>query len=73
MELNESSLQALRKLIVETDLILSAAIPLPENRTACCQENLKAAIALTNDLIDNASIKTNPAAVLGKLGVVRSH
>jgi len=59
-------LQALKNLISETDLILSTTIPLPENRTPRCRELLSTALALTDDLLKQASM--TPAAVLGHKG-----
>jgi hypothetical protein len=41
---------------------------LPQNRTAAARENLKAALALTDDLIKNAKPGTTPAAALGRRG-----
>jgi len=46
MPFDRSSLQALRNLIADTDLILETAPDLPQNRTACSRENLRAALAL---------------------------
>jgi hypothetical protein len=59
------SLTTLRKLISETDLILSTT-ELPENRTARCRELLASAIALADDLLSHA--KPSPAATLGRKG-----
>jgi hypothetical protein len=65
MASNLTELSALRKLITETDLILSTTI-LPENRTARCRELLQTALALTNDLIKQT--KPPAAAILGRKG-----
>jgi hypothetical protein len=59
-------LHALRNLISEADLILETAPPLPQNRTAACRELLKAAIALTEDFIEQSSLTAG--AVLGRKG-----
>lgn len=58
-------LHALRNLIAETDLILSTTT-LPEGRATRCRELLGAALALTEDFINQA--KLSPAAVLGQKG-----
>ena len=51
MPFDRSSLQALRNLISETDLILKTTPDLRQNRTARSRENLRAALALVDDLI----------------------
>jgi surfactin synthase thioesterase subunit len=62
------SLTTLRKLISETDLILSTT-ELPENRTARCRELLTSAIALADDLLSHTKpAKASPAALLGRKG-----
>jgi hypothetical protein len=61
-----TELNALRNLISEADLILETTPPLPQNRTGACRENLKAALALVDDLI--AQTRLAPAAVLGSKG-----
>jgi hypothetical protein len=66
MPFDRSSVQALRNLISDMDLILETTPELPQNRTACCRENLKAALALVDDLIQQK--KMNAAAVLGHKG-----
>jgi hypothetical protein len=66
---DRASLQALKHLIEETDLLISTTEPLPENRTAVCRENLRAALALTDDLMKSSKTsKASPAAVLGSKG-----
>jgi hypothetical protein len=62
---NRTELTALKKMLSETDLILSTT-ELPENRTARCRELLKAALALTDDLISQA--KMPAARALGSKG-----
>lgn len=63
---NHASIEALKNLISETDLILSTTDPLPENRTPRCRELLSAVLALADDLLNQES--TAPAAVLGHKG-----
>jgi hypothetical protein len=57
-----TSLKALRALIAQAERIISTA-PLPEGRSERAAELLRAAIALTDDLI-----LTPPAAILGARG-----
>lgn len=66
MASDRRSLQALRNLIFETDLILETSPPLPQNRTAPCRENLRAALALADDLLKQS--KMTAAAVMGSKG-----
>jgi len=66
MPTDRSSLQALKNLISEADLILETTPPLPENRTAACREALRAALALTIDLLKQD--KLTPAAIMGHKG-----
>jgi hypothetical protein len=65
MPVDRSSIEALKNLIEETDLILSTTDPLPENRTSVCRENLRAALALTDDLLKQ-SRTANAAAIMGR-------
>ena len=65
MTSNRRPLTTLRKLIAETDLILSTTT-LPENRTARCRELLTTALALTDDLL--AQEKLPAATILGRKG-----
>jgi hypothetical protein len=60
MGTDKNSLQALKNLISETDLLISTTDPLPENRTPRCRELLRVALVLTDDLISQAKM---PAAV----------
>ena len=60
-----TELRALKNLISEAELILSTTT-LPENRSKRALELLRAAHALTDDLIGQA--KLTPAAVLGSKG-----
>ena len=66
MPSDRASLQALKNLLTETDLLISTAEPLPENRTPRCSELLRAALALTDDLL-NQTGKT-AAAIMGHKG-----
>jgi hypothetical protein len=66
MASDRSSLKALRNLIAQADLILETTPGLAENRTAVCRENLRAALALADDLLKNS--RTTAAAVLGHKG-----
>ena len=65
MASHRTELTALKKLLSETDLILSTTA-LPENRTARCRELLRTALGLTDDLISQAKLPA--AAILGRKG-----
>src|SRR5271170_1578430 len=66
MASDRASLVALRELIADTDLTLETIPNLPQNRTAHCRENLRAALALADDLIKQS--KMTAAAVMGHKG-----
>jgi len=66
MPSDRASLLALKNLIADTDLILETTPDPPQNRTACCRENLRAALALADDLLKQQ--RTMPAAALGRKG-----
>jgi hypothetical protein len=66
MPSDRSSLVALRELIADTDLTLETIPDLPQNRTAHCRENLRAALALADDLLKQQ--RMTPAAVMGHKG-----
>jgi len=66
MPSDRAPLLALKNLIADTDLILETTPELPQNRTACCRENLRAALALADDLLKQQ--RMTPAAVLGHKG-----
>lgn len=66
MASDRRSLKALKNLIADTDLIQETTPELPQNRTAAARENLRAALALADDLISQA--KMTPAAALGHKG-----
>ena len=61
-----ASLEALKNLLSEPDLILSTTAPLPESRTPRCRELLGAALALTDGLLKQD--KVSPAVALGHKG-----
>ncbi|HEV2232642.1 MAG TPA: hypothetical protein VGV68_04465 [Terriglobia bacterium] len=65
---NESarSIDALKNLLSEVDLILSTTTPLPENRTPRCRELLSAALVLADDLPRQK--QESSAATLGRKG-----
>ena len=67
MASDRASLAALRELIADTDLTLETIPDLPQNRTAHCRENLRAALALADDLLKQ-SRKNADAAKLGHKG-----
>jgi hypothetical protein len=66
MPRDQASLLALRDLIADTDLTLESIPDLPQNGAAHCRENLRAALALVNDLVNEH--RENAAAVLGSRG-----
>jgi hypothetical protein len=51
MAIDRSSLQALRNLISEADLILETTPALPENRTPAARANLRPALALAEAML----------------------
>ncbi len=51
MAIDRASLLTLRDLIEDTDLTLETIPNLPQNRTTHCRENLRAALALADDLL----------------------
>ncbi|HLH17622.1 MAG TPA: hypothetical protein VKX45_10395 [Bryobacteraceae bacterium] len=57
MPIERSSLEALRDLIADTDLTLETTPELPQNRTAHCRENLRAALALVDDMLSDKSVR----------------
>jgi hypothetical protein len=50
MPSDRASLDALKNMLSELELLLSTTTPLPENRTARCLELLRAGTALLDDL-----------------------
>ena len=67
MPSNRTALATLKNLLNQADRILASAPELPENRTTACREVLTAALALTDDLLKQAS-PTTSAALLGRKG-----
>ena len=63
---DRASLQALKNLLTETDLLIAATDPLPENRTPRSLELLRAALALTDDLLKQTG--SSAAAIMGHKG-----
>jgi hypothetical protein len=51
MTADRASLNALKNMISEVELLISTTEPMPENRTARSLELLRAAKALTDDLL----------------------
>ncbi len=64
--MKNESIEALKNMISEVDLILSTTEPLPENRTPRCRELLGAAMALADDL--QKQDRESPAVALGHKG-----
>ncbi|HEY6347144.1 MAG TPA: hypothetical protein VIY49_37105 [Bryobacteraceae bacterium] len=63
------SLKALRNIIHEVDTILETTPKLPQNRTGRSRELLRAALALTDDLLsENRKSVGSHAAALGRKG-----
>jgi hypothetical protein len=65
-ESNRQSLEALKNMLAETDLLLSTTTPLPENRTPRCRELLSDALALADDLLKQGQVA--PAVAMGHKG-----
>jgi len=69
MPLDRSSLDALKNIISEVDLILETTPDLPQNRTGRSRELLRTALAITDDLIsENRKADKSHAAALGRKG-----
>jgi hypothetical protein len=66
MPSDRASLHTLKNLLSETDLLISTADPLPENRTPRTLELLRAALALTDDLLKQ--VGKPAAAIMGHKG-----
>jgi len=66
MASDRTSLQALKNIVSEVDLILETTPQLPQNRTCRSRELLRAALALTEDLISQA--KSPAASAMGRMG-----
>jgi general stress protein YciG len=69
MPLDRDSLDALKNIISEVDLILATTPDLPQNRTGRSRELLRTALAITDDLIsENRKADKSHAAALGRKG-----
>jgi len=66
MASDRASLVTLRELIADTDLTLETTPDLPQNRTAHCRENLRAALALADDMLKQT--RASAASILGRKG-----
>jgi hypothetical protein len=67
MPVDKASLQALKNILTEIDLLVSTSPqPMPQNRTPRCLELTRAALALTDDIMKQT--RTAPAVVLGHKG-----
>ncbi len=66
MPSDRSSLHALRDLLLETALILETIPNFPQDRIVCCRKNLRAALALTDDLLKQQ--RMTPVAIMGHKG-----
>jgi hypothetical protein len=66
MPVDRNSLFALRDLIIDTGLTLETIPELPQNRTAHCRENLRAALALMEDILKQKRVTA--ASTLGRKG-----
>ena len=69
MPSTRAELATLKNLLREADLIL-ATTDLPEGRAVRCRELLRSAIALIDDLLNNAKLPA--AAVLGHRGGIET-
>jgi len=63
---DRAELTTLKNLLSQIDRILETTPPLPENRTGRCRELLKAALAISDDLLSQS--KLSPASVMGRKG-----
>ena len=66
MPSDRASLLDLHELIADTDLTLETIPNLPQNRTGHCRENLRAALALADDMLRQQGMTA--AAALGHKG-----
>ena len=64
-ESSQASIEALKNMLPEVDLILSTTASLPENRTARCRELLAAGLPLADDLIRSITGRRTPLPTLG--------
>ena len=67
MPVDKTSLQALKNILTEIALIVSTSPqPMPQHRTPRCLELMRAALALTDDIMKQTRMA--PAVVLGHKG-----
>jgi hypothetical protein len=67
MPVDKASVQALKNILTEIDLLVSTSPqPMPQNRTPRCLELTRAALALTDDILKQTRMA--PAVVLGHKG-----
>jgi hypothetical protein len=66
MPSDRASLNALKNILSEVDLILETCPPLPQNRTGRSRELLRSALALTDDLI--SQVGKTAGEVIGRKG-----
>jgi hypothetical protein len=66
MPSNRTELKTVKSLIEDADLILETKPYLPQNRTAATREQLKAAIAIVDDLLSQERLSAAP--ILGRKG-----
>jgi len=55
MPTDRDSIQALKNIIEQIELLISTTVELPENRTARCRELLRAADVLVDDLMKQSA------------------
>jgi hypothetical protein len=55
MPTDRDSIQALKNIIEQIELLISTTVELPENRTIRCRELLRAADALVDDLMKQSA------------------
>jgi hypothetical protein len=48
---DRASIDALKNMLAEVELLLTTTVPLPENRTPRCVELIRAATAIADDLL----------------------
>ncbi len=65
MALTRTELRTIKNLLMEADLILTT-VDLPEGRAVRCRELLRSALALSDDLLNQAKLPA--AAMLGSRG-----
>lgn len=65
-------MRALRNLISEADLIIETSPPMPQNRSGAARENLKAALAIVDDLLKQTKLGTAAVALGSKGGSTTS-